>query len=255
MLAAAALLLALAGAPMPHLHGVVLQTNSDNTAIVHHSAYSGMPAMTMTFRLPPGVVVHAADRIEADVDEHGSIWTLENVHVAHVSVYHAPPRPRPLAVGDPAPDDAFVDQHDHAFRFASLRGHAYALTFVYTRCRDARMCPLTSAKYRQLQAALPRGSELAEVTLDAAFDRPDVLAEYGKLYGADPAHWHILTGPPLAVGTFVERYGVDERTAGATILHTERLAVVGSDGRIARFFENASWSTDAVLAALKQAEK
>jgi len=82
-----------------------------------------------------------------------------------------------------------------------------------------------------------------------------VLAKYGTLYGADPARWHILTGAPLAVGTFVERYGVDERTAGAAILHTERLAVVGSDGRIARFFENANWSTDAVLTALKQANR
>ena len=48
----------------------------------------------------------------------------------------------PLSVGDAMPATRFVDQRGHAFRFADFHGTSVVLAFVYTRCRDARECPL-----------------------------------------------------------------------------------------------------------------
>ena len=69
------------------------------------------------------------------------------------------------------------------------------VSFVYTRCRDARMCPLVAAKFARMQRQL-RGTpiRLVTVTLDPGYDTPRVLARYGAAYGADPARWLLVTG-------------------------------------------------------------
>lgn len=37
---------------------------------------------------------------------------------------------------------------------------------------------------------------LVSITVDPEYDTPQVLREYGKLWGADPTDWVFLTGPP-----------------------------------------------------------
>jgi cytochrome oxidase Cu insertion factor (SCO1/SenC/PrrC family) len=94
---------------------------------------------------------------------------------------------------------------------------------------------------------------LVEVSLDPAYDRPPVLARYGKLFGADPTRWHLFTGDPRTVLDFAARFRILERSAGPdTILHTERLAIVDASGRITGFFDDASWHASDVATALAQ---
>jgi protein SCO1/2 len=161
------------------------------------------------------------------------------------------PAPKPLAVGDSVPDAVFVDQRGRSVALSSLRGRAYALTFIYTRCQDAQMCPLISAKYHQVEPKLPAGTMLVEVTLDPSYDRPPVLAKYATTFGAQPDRWLLLTGTPPGVIAFAQRFGIYEERANAqTIVHTERLAVVDRSGKIASFFEDPAWTPQQLLAAL-----
>ncbi len=235
------------------LSGIVLQVNAGGTAVVHHAAFGGMPAMTMAFRVPAAPPLAPGERITAQVDTRSEPWTLSRVRIAADVVATPAPITPAVAAGEPLPATAFVDQRGRPFSLESLRGRAYALSFVYTRCRDARMCPLISAKYRLLQARLSGAQALVEVTLDPRYDTPAVLARYGRTFGADPARWHLLTGEPGAVARFVERLGVDERRAGATVIHTERLAVIAPDGGVARFIDDATWTPAEVAAALGDA--
>ncbi len=239
------------------LTGIVLMTSSATTIVVHHEPFAGMPAMSMTFAVPPGTVVHPGDRIAADVDRSTEPWTLSSIAVSAATVPRTSPRIAFLAVGDSIPTTPFLDQRGRHVTLATLFGHAFALTFVYTRCRDPRMCPLVSAKVERLQS-LTRGTRagLVEVSLDPAYDRPPVLARYAAMYGADPVRWHLLTGDPRTVLDFAARFRILERSAGpTTIVHSERLAVVDAHGRIVQFFDDAGWLPADVQRALARVER
>jgi hypothetical protein len=82
----------------------------------------------------------------------------------------------PLRVGDPVPEVAsFVDQRGRPFRFATLRGQDVVLAFIYTRCEDARMCPLISATFRALQDR----AEHRALHLARGVDRPGLRPPAG----------------------------------------------------------------------------
>ena len=234
------------------VHGVVLQVEPGDRVFVHHEPFGGMPAMTMEFSIPHGTVVHPGDKITGAVDESRQPWSLSNVKVVPAAT-PAPilPTPKPLVSGDAVPDVPFTDQRGRSVTLSSLRGRPYALTFIYTRCQDADMCPLISAKYHAVQGTLPPGTALVEVTLDPTYDTPPVLARYGKAFGADPQRWLLLTGSPAQVLAFAERFGIFERHVnGRTIVHTERLVLVDRAGRVAGFFEDPAWPPAKLSAAL-----
>ena len=234
------------------LHGVVLQVEPGDRAFVHHDAFGGMPAMTMEFSLPHGTVVHPGDRISGVVDKSHEPWTLSNVKVvAATTPPPIPATPSPLAKGDAVPDVPFLDQSGRPVLLSSLRGQAYALTFIYTRCQDAQMCPLISSKFHAVESKLPPGTQLVEVTLDPSYDRPPILARYAQTFGASEKHWLLLTGQPRSVLSFAQRFGVfEQRVTGQTIVHTERLALVDRSGKVAGFLDDPTWSPARLIAEL-----
>lgn len=237
-----------------HVSGIVLMQPSPTTLLVHHDAFGGMPAMTMTFAVPAGTIAHPGDRIAGDVDRATDPWTLSALAIRTLPAVHADAIAF-LAVGDRVPAGAFVDQRGRRFTLDALHGRPYALTFMYTRCQDPNMCPLVSAKLHRLQT-LTAGTPaaLVEVSLDPEYDRPPVLARYGRIFDADPARWHLLTGTPKPVLDFAARFRILERSAGPrTIVHSERLAIVDASGRIRRLYDDARWSADDVRAALASA--
>jgi len=158
-----------------------------------------------------------------------------------------------VKVGQHIPDGAFVDQSGKPFSLASLRGRSFVMAFVYTRCRDARECPLVSAKFHQLQERTkPSELSLVEVTVDPAFDTPAVLAKYAKTYEADPSRWTFLTGDPQTVSDYALRFGVTafaDRRAG--MIHTESTIIVDANGRIRQMIDEAGWSPDEIVAEVR----
>lgn len=238
------------------LSGIVLMMQSPTQVIVHHEAFANMPAMTMTFQVPAGTKLQPGEHIRANVDTKADPWSLSSIHV--VAAAPTAPTSRPpnfLKVGDRVPNIPFVDERGRHTTPAALRGRPYALTFIYTRCRDPRMCPFVSGKLERVQT-LTAGTKvvLVEVSLDPAYDRPPVLARYANQYGANPARWEMLTGDPRTVLDFAARFGILERSAGpTTIVHTERMAIVDSSGRIVRFYDGPTWPPDEVARDLVHA--
>jgi len=245
-------------APPRHLHGVVLSLDERaGTVIVRHDAFAGMPAMTMRFRVAPRARVRELQPgaiVDADVDLGTEPWTLRNVtSEAAQDVAAGPQRSvAPLHVGDLVPDTAFVDQSGRPFRFSELRGADVVLAFVYTRCQDARMCPLISTKFHALQSAAGRRRlHLVEVTLDPTYDRPPILARYAQTFGADPARWTLAVGDADRTLDFAARFGIATfPDPGAGIIHTENTVVIAPDGKIGEMIVDPSWSPDEILAAI-----
>jgi protein SCO1/2 len=169
-------------------------------------------------------------------------------------------RPEPnkgIAVGDAAPDFALTDQTGRTVRLSEFRGQPVAVTFVYTRCPDAAACPMTMAKFAKLNAALARDQvgRLLAVTVDPENDTPAVLADYAKRIGADPARWKFLTGDPRALARVAENFGVLYYADHGKIVHSQAVAVVDADGKLATIYYGADWEPEQILNDLEKARK
>ena len=244
------------------LHGVVLAvTPKTGEAIVRHDAFGSMPAMTMPFRIVPrarAAQLQPGAMIDADVSTKTEPWTLSNVTSTSTEALTTDASPlrrvTRLKLGDAVPNTAFVDQTGKPFRFSQLRGSDVVLAFVYTRCQDAAMCPLISAKFRQLeQQTAKRNLHLVEVTLDPTYDRPPVLARYGKTFGADPKRWSLVVGDAEPTLNFAAQFGITafpEPTVG--IIHAENTVLIDRAGIIRRMIGEASWLPDEVIAAVDE---
>ena len=242
------------------LHGVVLAvTPKTGEVIVRHDPFGSMPAMTMPFRILPrsrAAQLQPGAEIDAVVDTKTEPWTLSNVtstSAAPLTQDSSPlRRVLPLKIGDRVPDTPFLDQRGRPFRFSDLRGQYVVLSFIYTRCQDARMCPLISAKFRQLQDQLgARKAHLVEVTLDPTYDRPPVLARYAKVFGANPARWSLVVGDAEPTLDFAARFGITTfPDPHIGIIHAENTVIIDADGRVRTMITETSWLPRELLAQI-----
>ena len=243
---------------VPRLHGVVLAvTPKTGEAVVRHDPFGSMPAMTMPFRIVPrarAAQLQPGATIEADVSTKTEPWTLSNVSSTGTQALTSDTTPlrrvTVLRIGDLVPETPFVDQTGKPFRFSQLRGRDVVLAFIYTRCADARMCPLISGKFAQLQrTAGNRSLHLVEVTLDPAFDRPPVLARYAQAYGADPKRWSLVVGDAEPTLNFAAQFGITAfPDPDSGIIHAENTVLVDRRGRIASMNHEADWVPSGILA-------
>lgn len=241
-----------------NVHGTVLAVQGlQGTAVVNTTASKDMPAMTMQYRVAPAgalKTLHVGNTIDANVDRATSPFTLSDVRVVGV----APPGPSPirevkvLQVGDTVPSTLLIDQQEHPFTLAAFRGQNLAIDFIYTRCPDPRECPLTTAKFNELQTVLAgTNTHLLLVTLDPQYDTPAVMARYGKINGADPKKWTLATGSMNDVLNFDAAFGLDPLGQGdGTLIHSETLALVDGNGIIRNLVYTNSWSTQEILSQI-----
>jgi protein SCO1 len=264
------------------LRGVVRKVDPPNREItVEHEAIPGfMEGMTMIFpvRDDPQVfeILHEGDRIEArlvvdseDEDEYwleqiltkGFVPTLVGTPVAApttpLSRIVTPQPNRGVAVGDPIPDFALTDQTGRTVRLSQMRGEPVAVAFVYTRCPIATACPLTAARFAKLDSMLKEKGfgKLLTITVDPEHDTPKVLAEYAKHLGANPARWKFLTGDPKAVAEVASRFGVLYYPDKGEVVHTQAVAVVDPEGRLATIYYGEKWEPEQLLRDIEKARK
>lgn len=232
---------------------------SKGEAIVSRDPEPREPGVTAAYRIDPAMLakLHAGDRIAATEDESGSPTALRDVLVeaARAATAVSAERDVPqLNIGDRVPDATLTDQDGKPFTLARYRGRDLVLGFIYTRCRDARECPLTSAKFHELQTLYAkRDVGLLEVTLDPEFDTPPVLKKYANVYGADSARWTFGTGPQNDVLNFDAAFGLNPfADPSQGIIHSETLAIVDKAGKIHDLIYTNSWSPGEVTAELNE---
>jgi protein SCO1/2 len=155
----------------------------------------------------------------------------------------------PLPVIREIPEFVFADANGSAFGSAQLAGRPYVASFIFTRCKTA--CPLISARMADLQKQLRDGGlpvRLVSLTVDASFDRPQVLQQYAAQHGALEGVWSFLTAPDgveadayaqqvedtFAVAAAVA--GVGESMSVMDLAHSERLFLVDGSGRLRGVF-------------------
>ncbi len=258
-----------------HLRGKVMSTDpAHGLVVLDHEAIPGfMDAMTMPYQLKdPSIVsdLHPGDVITADVLVSKS--AEETVLLDHIVVvaqgkpdykpavvYHVP------APGDVVPDFALRNQDGRTIHLRQFRGKELLITFIYTRCPLPNFCPLVTHNFsvieKQLAAnpAVYKKTHLLSVSFDPEHDTPDRLRAYGATYiGSDAKnafnHWD-FAAPQKPVLTEMAKYFDVGITVGAddTITHTLSTTLIGSDGKVIRFYPGNEWTPEQVLADIKQA--
>ncbi len=132
------------------------------------------------------------------------------------------------------PDFSFTTQEGKTLTKADLAGKIWIADFIFTRC--AGPCPLLTSRMIELSSRLSKNHEvkLVSVTVDPAYDTPEVLARYASNIHADPTQWFFLTGPLSKITSFVQ-LGMKQPLATepeGMPAHSTRLMLVDRHGMI-----------------------
>lgn len=160
------------------------------------------------------------------------------------SVVLAQPADSPESFGSVLPF-SFTDQEGRTVTLESLRGHAWAACFVFTRCSGP--CPRVSATMKALQSELHDPQvRLVSVSVDPLWDSSAVLASYAKALGAQPERWSFLTGDEATIDAWITQSFLSAvardpaAPVGERVTHRTSISAVDKQGRVRGFYEGES---------------
>jgi len=177
---------------------------------------------------------------------------------------------QPLPVCGQIADFALTNQDGKVVSLADLRGRVWVADIIFTRC--AGSCPKMTRQMKELQDALPPGSqaELVTLTTDPDFDTPPVLKAYAQRFGAEPGRWTFLTGTK----TQIAKLAVDSLKLSAVpkkpeerdspqdlFVHSTIFVIADKHGQLRGVFETTGEGIDPaqvqakILAAVRQLER
>ena len=225
-------------------HGVVREVDLANgQVVIEHEEIPGlMSAMTMSFDVPDAELLAQlapGQEIEFDleVSERGYRIIAARRHGSRGGAARSPSLASALAVNDPAPGFSLVDQSGKPLSLGDLEGEIVIVDFIFTRCPGP--CPIMTSRHVELQRLLSpelrARVHFVSISLDPAFDTPEVLAAYARARGADLSDWSFLTGPEAEVAEVIRRWGVGTlRAPDGNIDHALATFLVDGRGRIAK---------------------
>ena len=128
-----------------------------------------------------------------------------------------------------------------------LRGDIWIADFIFSRC--AGQCLDMTARMAELHGALASDANVrfVSISVDPAYDTPQVLANYAQRQGAEADNWMFLTGSEDAVRNLVQQgfhLAAEEATPeqmmhGADlILHSIKFVLVDAQGRIRGYYSS-----------------
>jgi len=147
-------------------------------------------------------------------------------------------------------DSAFVGRN-------VLLGKITIADFIFTECAGA--CPMMSAQMSELQKLLSEepNVQFASFSVDPETDRPAVLTQYAKHYGAVKGKWMFLTGDKLQIYKLVREdfhLAVNSDTGeGGGILHSQKFVLMDNNATIRGYYD--SEDTSAISSLVVDAER
>ncbi len=245
--------------------GVIREKISETSLLISHDEIPDfMAAMTMAFDLADprdGTALQIGDRVRFRLRPVDDRWLVDRF----VVLGKATPPPvnaakvTRLRPGDALPSLALLDERGQPLTLASLRDRFTLVTFIFTRCPVPEFCPAMALKFGAIQSRIeqtPRTASenpalrLLSVTLDPEYDRPAVLAAYGKAVGAKPEIWNFATGDVPEITHLARSFSVFTERKGVTLDHTLCTALIGPDGRVREIWRGNAWNADEIFAFL-----
>jgi len=245
---------------------VVMVERDKHLATIAHEEVKGlMPAMTMPFTVPSQSdldYLAPEDQVTATLVVDGSQSWLENLIVVRMSgTASAAPVVAGAKEGDEIPDYQLTNQDGKKILIKSYRGKVLLLTFIYTRCPLPEYCTLMSNNFAQIDRALERDpalyakTHLLSVSIDPAYDTPQVLRSYGaahtERYEKETfAHWEFASGDQ--VKEMAQFFGLRYFPEKDQIIHGLKTVIVAPDGKVAKVYTGNDWKPEDVISDLKR---
>lgn len=182
--------------------------------------------------------------------------------------YDAPaPGSYQLPAIKPAADGEVLDAQGRTLRLHELtRGRVTVLSFIYSRCAEAKACPYATGVLSQLhhlsaeEPALAGGLHLISMSFDPGGDTPRRMAAYAEIARSEkPAsEWNFLTTaseeqltPILkAYGQRVQRKANPSDPTGP-LHHNLRVFLIDRAGRIRNIYSSGTLDARLVLADVR----
>ncbi|HET9856490.1 MAG TPA: SCO family protein, partial [Chthoniobacterales bacterium] len=248
--------------------GVVRGISPDRTTleIQHENIPDFMPSMTMPFsardqKETANFKIGDAISFRMTVTKK-DFWIDRVKKIPREDVDVRDPKPNPtisepqssrLREGDAMPAFSLTNQNEKAITPETFRGRPLFLTFIFTRCPMPNFCPRMTNNFSELQNAIKASNgvlaetRLLSITLDPAFDTPQILKEYGEHQNADATVWTFATGDPKEIDALTHAFSVYVQTEGGTISHGLATVLVGPDGKIVKIWRGNGWKPDEII--------
>ncbi|HLW36585.1 MAG TPA: SCO family protein, partial [Chthoniobacterales bacterium] len=98
-------------------------------------------------------------------------------------------------------------------------------------------------------------TRLLSITLDPAFDTPEILKQYGAHSHEDPNVWSLATGDPKQIDDLTAAFSVYRQNEGGTISHGLATALVDPTGKIVKIWRGNGWKPDEILSEIRAARQ
>ena len=141
-----------------------------------------------------------------------------------------------------APAFSLVSEQGKAVTRADTEGKVWIADFIFTRCGGS--CPILSARMAALAERMVgvTGVRFVSFGVDPEYDTPEVLAEYGRKLGADPARWMFLHGERPVIRALIKdgfTLAIEDGAPDSVepILHSTRFVLVDGEGTIRGYYD------------------
>jgi protein SCO1/2 len=238
------------------IQGTVIEVGEERVVLDHDEIKGVMPAMVMELAVGSGELgqLRPGDRVEATLKMGDGPSRLEGVRVVGRKDLPAPPEKRweaSLLMGEVL-EPVTVETKQGQVVVGAGQGQVTVLTFLFTRCPVPEFCPLLATKLSELQRKIAP-ARIVAVTLDPEHDTPELLAEYGARFGADPAVWTLGRLPREQLTALLARVDVDARVEAGTLTHNLRLMVLDAQGRLVHRESDNQWEVEAIAGKVQEA--
>lgn len=163
----------------------------------------------------------------------------------------------PLKINDTVPNFVLLDQNSQKLSFDSLRGKGVIVSFLFTRCPYPDKCPMIGRKLTDLANLIEKTGQkdkltVCAITLDPAYDRPEVLKAYTQGFDKKQKGWSFLTGTEEEIAQVAGAFGVTYWTdKSGFVEHNMRTAFIDSKGRLRLMKSGSDWLAGEFAAEIK----
>jgi protein SCO1/2 len=159
----------------------------------------------------------------------------------------SPDHPRQLV------DFSLTDRTGRTVARPEMDGKILVVDFLYTSC--SLTCPVVNRCMAQIQELTTNQPDvkLVSLTVDPRDDTVDALEKYGERFGADTNRWLLLTGDKTTLYDLIGNSFLAQdlndpfNYMPGNFVHTERIALVDSHGKLRGFFDGLNENTAAAV--------
>jgi protein SCO1 len=139
-----------------------------------------------------------------------------------------------------APKFTLTDQNGKTITDSMMHGNVWVAMVFFTQCPG--VCPMMSSRMAQLQKTVARPDvKIISLSLDPEHDTPEIMRAYAERFEADPARWHMLTGPRQTMYDLARAFQLAAEPAhdGQPIIHTQKVLLIDRGNHVRGIYDTS----------------